>query len=161
MNEEAVRAVEERPKTTLIASRLYLATIRYVYSRKQLHLARDILSMDFVSFIFPKKSPLDKPFSRIIKRMYQSGLVEKLLRGTFERLPWKSTGRSVYYNPTAISGRSKVAVLRPKDLSSVYILWSFGNAIALVCFLYEAFIHLLYSRTHIKTNSTSFGNILD
>lgn len=63
IDEEAVRAVEERPRTTLIASRLFLATIRYVYSRTQLHLAHDILSMDFVSFIFPKKSPLVRPFS--------------------------------------------------------------------------------------------------
>lgn len=63
MDEEAVRAVEQRERITLIASRLYLATIRYVYSRKQLHLARDILSLDFVSFIFSKKSPLEKLFS--------------------------------------------------------------------------------------------------
>lgn len=58
-------------------------------------------------------------------------------------------------------GRSAVAVLAPKDLSSVYILWSFGNALALASFLYEAIIHLLFSKTHIKINSNTFGNILD
>ena len=63
LDEEAVRALEQRPRTTMIASRLYLATIRHVYARAPLHLAQDSLSMDFVSFIFPLKSPLVKPFS--------------------------------------------------------------------------------------------------
>ena len=95
-----------------------------------------------------------------IKRIYQTGLVEKLLSGTLNRLPWKSAGASVYYNPTSgiiSGGRSAVAVLAPADLRSVYILWSFGVATALGCFLYEALLHLLFTRTHIKSTNSSSG----
>lgn len=90
--------------------------------------------------------------------MYQTGLVEKLLQGTFDRLPWKGGG-SLHRNPTVASATNSVAVLVPKDLRSVYILWSFGIAFALTAFVYECIRYLLYTRVDLKakTGAWLFG----
>ena len=63
LDEEAAKAIEERPRTTLISNRLFLATIRRVFAIKPMHIGQDVLGMDFISFIFSKKSTLLKPFS--------------------------------------------------------------------------------------------------
>ena len=53
----------KKRETTLIATRLYLATVRRVYSKRQLHIGREIISMDYIAYIFGRGSPLREPFS--------------------------------------------------------------------------------------------------
>lgn len=69
VDEEAVKAVESegegkaKAKTTLIATRLWLATVRRVYSKRPLHIGREVISMDYIGYVFARGSPLKEPFS--------------------------------------------------------------------------------------------------
>lgn len=81
--------------------------------------------------------------------MYQTGLIEKLLSGTFNRLPWKP-GASLHSNPTAAVG----AVTQPlaiADLRSIFILWSTGLAAGTGAIIYESLVHVLWRRVMVKT----------
>lgn len=81
--------------------------------------------------------------------MYQTGLIEKLLSGTFNRLPGKP-GTSLHGNPTAAVG----AVTEPlalADLRSIFLLWSTGLAAGCVAILHETLLHVLWRRVRMPT----------
>lgn len=80
--------------------------------------------------------------------MYQTGLIVKLLGGTFNRLPWKP-GASLHSNPTAAVD----AVTEPlalSDLRSIFILWSTGLATGTVVLLHESLAHCLCRRVALS-----------
>ena len=60
---DQIPLVEIDPPKIIIASRLYLTTNRALQAHKPLHIGSENINTDLIVWLFPKKSPLKKPFN--------------------------------------------------------------------------------------------------
>ena len=60
---EEILLVEKSSKNVVLESRSILRIYRRMQAKKALHIGREYLGLDYISMVFPKRSPLLRPFN--------------------------------------------------------------------------------------------------
>ena len=62
-NQELIEKLEQNSNLVVLSNRLGLTMYSFLYSTKPLYFGKDNLNIDYLGYIFPKKSPLIPPFN--------------------------------------------------------------------------------------------------
>lgn len=137
---ELIPRVESSSSVIAIASRTNIIIRQQLYASKPLHIGSGFTDQDYLALVLPKKSPLMRPFNEMIVRVREMGLFDKWLVETTRKLSILGSDCKRYIT---YSRPNDIRRLTLTDILIIFIIWTVGIGMAILCYLGEIFFYCI------------------